>query len=54
MVLPASIAGAMHLIDQRIGNARGGLGFLTSAEILAGGPRDGCSRAMDHLRWSLP
>ena len=35
--LPANIAGAMRLIDQRIGNARGGLGFLTSAEILAGG-----------------
>ncbi|SRR6266404_38555 len=32
--LPANIAEAMHLIDQRIGNARGGLGFLTSAEIL--------------------
>jgi hypothetical protein len=35
--LPAHIASAMHLIDQRIGNARGGLGFLTSTEILAAG-----------------
>jgi hypothetical protein len=35
--LPRSVADAMRIYDQRAANAAGGLGFRTSAEILAAG-----------------